>query len=106
MAREGISGEAGQAQHPAARRTCRREGSLPASLKGREGEREKEREHSSPFLLGAPKNALLYNQKHAPNISHLRFFILSFGDQGGSRTERRGPAAPEAAPRQEVLQAE
>ena len=97
-------------QHPAARerarRTCWREGSLPAGLKGREGEREKEREHSSPFLLGALKNALLYNQKRAPNISHLCFFILSFGDQGGSYTERRGLAVPKAAPRQEVLEDE
>lgn len=98
-------------QHPAARegarRACWREGGLPAGLKGgRKREGKEARERSSPFLLAAPKNVLLYNQKRAPNISHLCFFILSFGDQGGSHTEKRGAAVPKAAPRHEVLQDE
>lgn len=66
----------------------------PASRLKREEERVKERERSRPFLLGAQKNTLLYNQKHAPNISHLHFFSLSFGDQGGSHSERSRQAAP------------
>lgn len=82
-------------------------GGLPAGLKGgRRREGKEARERSSPFLLAAPKNILLYNQKRAPDISHLCFFILSFGDQGGSHTEKRGAAVPEAAPRHEVLQDE
>lgn len=93
--RQGKLKEQPPATKQKARRTCWR-------LK-REGGR---RESSSPFLLGAPKNALFYNQKCVPNISHLHFFILSFGDQGGSYTEGRGLVVPKAALKQEVVQDE
>lgn len=51
----------------------------PASKLNREEERVKGRERSCPFLLGAPKNALLYNQKHAPNISQLPSLASALG---------------------------
>lgn len=82
------------------------EGGETASSLRREGVRKKKRNAALPFLLGAPKNALLYSQKRAPYISYLCFFILCFEDQGGSYTERRGLAVPKAAPRQGVLQDE
>lgn len=95
-------------QHPLAKqkalRMCWREESLPTCLKGREGEKEKEREHSSLSPGSSKKCSALQPEMCPKYFTPLLLYPQLWGS--GWIIHREEEAVPEAAPRQEVLQDE